>query len=405
MTARPKVVVVGAGPGGIAAARWLRRADVEIQLVAPGGGADHLPATVDVAMGRQSASDAHQFVTVAGVEVVPAEATAVSGRGIRIGDHRIRADAVIAAPGLALAVPFDAATGGERPPGASRSGGSRSGGSPSGGSRSGGSPVVAFWDPPGATAAATAIAALDRPATVAVVVTSLPYRCPPAPYGLAMQLARNVSRTGAGRITAVVTTPEQRPLGPLGDELGDFLVGSCADAGVAIHCGFAPDPDALAAGVLRSTTGEDVLADVVLVVPAHRRSPALAELGPAGPLVGVSPAYETEIDGLFVVGDAAASSFPRAADPAATAGEIAAASVLARVGLGDPPRLRPPEPECFVGHGDGRYSRLRLTYPAGGPPAGSASITIDGPSTGLAADVDAAASRWRQLRSEDATSA
>ena len=402
--------MVGAGPGGIAAARWLRRADVEIQLVAPGGGADHLPATVDVAMGRQSASDAHQFVTVAGVEVVPAEATAVSGRGIRIGDHRIRADAVIAAPGLALAVPFDAATGGERPPGASRSGGSRSGGSrsggsPSGGSRSGGSPVVAFWDPPGATAAATAIAALDRPATVAVVVTSLPYRCPPAPYGLAMQLARNVSRTGAGRITAVVTTPEQRPLGPLGDELGDFLVGSCADAGVAIHCGFAPDPDALAAGVLRSTTGEDVLADVVLVVPAHRRSPALAELGPAGPLVGVSPAYETEIDGLFVVGDAAASSFPRAADPAATAGEIAAATVLARVGLGDPPRLRPPEPECFVGHGDGRYSRLRLTYPAGGPPAGSASITIDGPSTGLAADVDAAASRWRQLRSEDATSA
>ncbi len=405
MTARPKVVVVGAGPGGIAAARWLRRADVEIQLVTPGGGADHLPATVDVAMGRQSASDAHQIVTVAGVEVVPAEATAVSGRGIRIGDHRIRADAVIAAPGLALAVPFGAGTGGERPPGASRSDGSRSDGSRSGGSRSDGSPVVAFWDPPGATAAATAIAALDRPATVAVVVTSLPYRCPPAPYGLAMQLARNVSRTGAGRITAVVTTPEQRPLGPLGDELGDFLVGSCADAGVAIHCGFAPDPDALAAGVLRSTTGEDVLADVVLVVPAHRRSPALAELGPAGPLVGVSPAYETEIDGLFVVGDAAASSFPRAADPAATAGEIAAATVLARVGLGDPPRLRPPEPECFVGHGNGRYSRLRLTYPAGGPPAGSASITIDGPSTGLAADVDAAASRWRQLRSEDATSA
>ncbi|MCV5949303.1 hypothetical protein OFN94_31320, partial [Escherichia coli] len=88
------------------------------------------------------------------VEVVPAGIREVSGKGVRLEDGTaVEADAVIAAPGLALdeaAVP-DA-------PG-----------------------VFAFWDPSGAEKAARAVRALHE-GIVAVVVSSLPYRCPPAPY-------------------------------------------------------------------------------------------------------------------------------------------------------------------------------------------------------------------------------
>ena len=115
-------------------------------------------------------------------------------------------------------------------------------------------------------------------------------------------------------------------------------------------------------------------------------------------MVRVSSRFESMEPGLFVVGDAAMVPLPRAAGVAAAGGRTAADAVLERLGLSDGREPHLPEPECYVGHGGGLYSRISLRYPEGLPPVGSAQVMIEGPSRGLAAGFERSFDRWRELR-------
>jgi sulfide:quinone oxidoreductase len=75
--------------------------------------------------------------------------------------------------------------------------------------------------------------------------------------------------------------------------------------------------------------------------------------------------------------------------------------VLERLGLSSGQESHLPEPECYVGHGGGFYSRISLRYPHGLPPTGEAEVTLEGPSESLAEGFEEAFTRWRALRSED----
>ena len=366
------IAVVGAGPGGVAAARRLR-GHARVVLVEREGEAWYLPGTVPTLLGEAPAERWRARLSPAGVEVVPGEAAEVSGGSVRLGGGAVvRADAVIAAPGLALdaaAVP-EAAN------------------------------VFAFWSPSGAARATRAVRSL-REGVVAVVVAALPYRCPPAPYGVAMQLAGLYRSLGRG-VHVVLTTPEEEPLQALGEEVSRFLRRSCASEGVELVTAFRPELASLASGSLRSRDGASVGFDLALVVPPHRRSPLLAGLPGEGPLVEVSSRFETAEEGLYVVGDAAGTGLPRAADAAAAAGTTAAEDALRRLGLLEEAAAHLPAPECYVGHGGGRYSRISLRYPEGLPLRGGARVAIEGPSASLAAGFEEAFHSWRALREENA---
>ncbi|QYJ14882.1 hypothetical protein Rxycam_00693 [Rubrobacter xylanophilus DSM 9941] len=371
--AMASVAVVGAGPGGVAAARRLR-GHARVVLVERRGEARYLPGTIPTLLGETPAERWSARLSLEGVEVVPAGVREVSGKGVRLEDGTtVRADAVIASPGLALdvgAVPEDPR-------------------------------VFAFWDPDGAGRASRAVREL-REGVVAVVVSSLPYRCPPAPYGLAMQLA-GLYRALERDVRVFLTTPEEEPLEALGEEVSGFLRRSCAAEGVELLTGFRPELDSLAGGDLRSREGSSLGFDLALVVPPHRRSSILAELPGEGPLVEVSSRFGTAEEGLYVVGDVAATGLPRAADAAAAAGVTAAEDVLRRLGLLEETATHLPAPECYLGHGGGCYSRISLRYPDGLPPQGRARIAVEGPSTALAAGFEEAFHGWRALR-EEATS-
>jgi sulfide:quinone oxidoreductase len=114
--------------------------------------------------------------------------------------------------------------------------------------------------------------------------------------------------------------------------------------------------------------------------------------------VPVSPTFEGAKPGLFVVGDAAMVPLPRAAAVAAAGGRTAADAVLAGLGLAPEGEPHLPEPECYVGHGGGVYSRISLLYPDGLPPAGSPLVSIEGPSEDLAQGFEASFAHWLALR-------
>jgi sulfide:quinone oxidoreductase len=372
MTSAPLVAVVGAGPAGLAAVRRLRESGgVRVVLVVPGGLSEYLPGTLPVATGDARAACYRTRVVLAGVEVVSARAEAVEPGALRIAGSWRRVEAVIAAPGLALR----------------RVGGAMS------------ESVVGFWDPTGAEAAAPRIGAVEG-GIVDVVISSLPYRCPPAPYGLALRLARRARRLGLP-LHVRLLTPEEHPLAALGRTLGDALLAGCEDAGVEVLLGAEIDPDALAEGKVPAPDSGPDAADLTIVVPPHYASPLVADLAEASsPLVSVDARFATEIAGVFVVGDAAASPYPRAADPAAWSGMVAAQAVLSELGVEGDEVAQTPTADCFVDHGEGAYGRIRIAYPDGSPPRGRPAVTIDPAAPARAADFEDAHRRWQAVRVE-----
>ncbi len=369
MQITPTVAVVGAGPAGIAAARRLRESGgVHVVLVVTDARCEYLPGTLAVATGDAPASEFRTRIDLEGIEVIPARAEAIEPGVLRIDGSRLRARAIIAAPGLAL-------------------------------DRVGDGSTVGFWDPTGAEMAAPRIRAVER-GVIDVVISSLPYRCPPAPYGLAMRLARRSRRLGHP-VQVRLFTPEEQPLAALGHALGNALLTSCADAGVEVHLGARSDPHAEGEGGQGAGARAGVEAELTIVVPRHRASPLLADLARGdGPLVPVDGRFATEMPGVFVVGDAASSPYPRAAEPAVWSGTVAAAAVSSEVGLDGTPPAATPSADCFVDHGDGTYGRIQVAYPDGPPPVGRPSVTVAPPASPLATDFEAAHRRWQALRTD-----
>lgn len=367
VTTRPTVAVVGAGPAALAAVHRLRtEPGVRVVLVAPGGTAEYLPGALSVATGDAAAERYRTPVRLAGVEVVPEAADGIGTGSVRVGDTDVAAQAVIAAPGLALAPVGDA------------------------------DDVLGFWDLDGAARAAPAVAGFER-GVLGVVIASPLYRCPPAPYGLAIRLARRAARLDLP-VRVRLTTPEPRPLAGIGSEVSGFLVASCADAGVELELDVRPDPAALASGHVVYGDGAVPAADLALVVPPHRTHQMLAALAGPTPLVPVDDGGRTAEPGVYVAGDAVAGPYPRATAPAVLSGVAAAEAALADLGFdtdaGDGAATTP-QLECFVDQGAGHYGRLQLDYPYGPPPGGRPSALIDPSAPARTGGFDAALDRWR----------
>jgi sulfide:quinone oxidoreductase len=112
----------------------------------------------------------------------------------------------------------------------------------------------------------------------------------------------------------------------------------------------------------------------------------------------VGAGFESAEPGLFVIGDAAATPYPRAAGAATASGAAAAKTVLVRLGLAPVSALPSPQLDCYVGDGSGRFSRLRLRYPDGPPPEGRPEVEVSGPSEALRTEFASGFRHWRQLR-------
>ena len=329
------VVVVGAGPAGIAAVHRLHERGegaVEIVLVTRAGRATHLPGLLDAALGEQPAERFSAPVRIPWLRLVAAEATTVEPDGVMAAGERIDAAAVIACCGLEP------------------------------------TPLPAGWgrvhvaaDPAGAAAAAGALASVPG-GRIIVGACSVPHPGPAAPYSLAMRLADLHRR--AGRFTRVtVVTPEPLPLIGIGGDAPGFVMEACAGAGVELEGGFAIDLDASEDGMLRSGDGRELDYELAILSPPYGEPSGVASGGTA------------------VAGDAAATA-PCTAGVAAAQGRAAADAALARLAIADEPEPEPVEAVCHVLHAGGAVSRLHLAWPPG-PPRGEPRVRIEGPSPDL----------------------
>lgn len=363
-----EVMIIGAGPGGLSATHaLLRSGQVSVTIVQREGMATYLPGILPTLTGLRPASTYHHPITLPHVRVLSGEVIGLETGRVSLADGTVlHADAIVAAPGLS--------TNSAELPAGPRS--------------------FPIWELEGATIAQQAVQSLTT-GRVVVSIASLPYRCPPAPYGLAMTLKALFQERGH-IVEVLLTTPEERPLQALGERVSGFLESLLHEGRVTLQTAFHLNAEASRDGLLVATDGRSISYDLGLFVPTHQRPAFLAQLPGNGPLVQVDASLRTALDKLWVIGDAAATPLPRAAGVAEAQGQTAAASVLTTLGLSEPQAPVLPAPGCYIWTGLSSAARIQIHFPNGLPPTGKPDIQLEAPNAAILTDALQAPQQWLQ---------
>ncbi len=365
---KPHVIVIGAGPGGLTATRHLAQSgQVNVTLIQRGGMAQYLPGILPVLLGLRPVSTYYHALHLPHVHILAGEVVGLQvGRVDLVDGTVLEAEAVIAAPGLV----------------------SDTTASPVG------AQLFSVWELEAASIAYQTIQSF-KAGRVVIAISSLPYRCPPAPYGLAIALKAQMQERGSN-FEVVLVTPETRPLQALGERASTFLEGLLRAGNIELYGGFHLDGTASGDGHLVATDGRNIPYDLGLIVPPHRLPAFLADLAGNGPLVQVDTFQHTAMDKTWVVGDVAATPLPRAAGVAEAQGRTAAEAVLTTLGLSEAKVPIIPAPTCYVWTGSSSAARIQLQFPNGLPPTGKPDLILDPPSTTIFTEAFNTSKLWTQ---------
>ncbi|HJW91896.1 MAG TPA: FAD/NAD(P)-binding oxidoreductase [Anaerolineales bacterium] len=149
---------------------------------------------------------------------------------------------------------------------------------------------------------------------LAVVVSSLPYKCPGAPHEGAMLIADFFRKRGLSQKVEVhLFTPEPQPMPVAGPLLGEAVVQMLGDSGVAFHASHKltkVDPDARELYF----EGKDAFKyDLLVAIPPHRGSRVVREAGLTNEAGWISVnrlTLQTQYDRVYALGDATAIPIP-----------------------------------------------------------------------------------------------
>lgn len=201
-----------------------------------------------------------------------------------------------------------------------------------------------------------------RGGSIAVLVSSLPFKCPAAPYEAALLIERSLHRHGVRNNTVIsLFTPEPGPMAVAGPEISASVQALLASRG--IH--YAPDHQVVevTANSLEFSNGVRAPFDLLAFTPTHRCPDVLANTG----LVGSSgwvhvdrETFATSYENVFAIGDLThvplemGKPLPKAG-VFAHGQAIVVANNIAHAVMGKPATDRfNGRGECFLETGDGK---------------------------------------------------
>ena len=219
---------------------------------------------------------------------------------------------------------------------------------------------------------------------VIVGVTSIPFKCPPAPSETALLMHDYLLGRGlrdASTISLVMPMPAPVPPSPLASEA--FLA-AFAERGIEWH------PQRMVTS-LDPARSEAVLADgstmgfdLFLGVPKHVVPAVVAESGltvdgwiPVDPLT-----LETQFSDVYAVGDVTSVGTPKAGVFAEGQAAVVAEAITARVNSVASTATYGGTGTCYVEFGHDQVARVNVTFLSGQPPVGG----FDDPSAAIAAE-------------------
>jgi sulfide:quinone oxidoreductase len=198
------------------------------------------------------------------------------------------------------------------------------------------------WEEKGVPGLRDALAEIDE-GHVAVVISGVPYTCPPAPYECTMLIDDHLRERGVrGKTKVTVATLQPMLLPNAGKAGSDWLAARLKDRDIDFQVG--RKVERFEDGRVVFADGE-LAADVIVAVPPHRAPAVVKESGLTGKgdFIPVDPAtLETEWDRVFAIGDvmqiklANGLALPKAGVMAELEGNRVAAAIAADI-LGDAP--------------------------------------------------------------------
>ena len=180
---------------------------------------------------------------------------------------------------------------------------------------------------------------------VVVSVLGGPHRCPPAPFEAALIVDRRLRDAGVrGDVEVVMTTPQPVTLPVAGVDASAYIASQLADHDVQLRTEHKVAEVDGAARRLTFADGGGLDYDVLLGVCADVPPPVVAQSPLAGEDGWIHPdvaTLRTSAERVYAVGDCTwvpspAGALPKAGAFAAAEAEVAAANMLADLGLGEP---------------------------------------------------------------------
>lgn len=149
---------------------------------------------------------------------------------------------------------------------------------------------------------------------VAVVVSSIPYKCPAAPYEAALLLRDVFHRRGlTGQTELQVFTPEGQPMPVAGPVMGQAVKMMLEERNIDFHPNVNLESIDSDKHELKFQGGATAAFDLLVAVPPHRPPQALQEsgLGDETGWVPVNPrTLQTKYDNVYAVGDVTRITLP-----------------------------------------------------------------------------------------------
>jgi len=328
----PTVLILGCGIGGVVAARELRNqlpAPFRIIVIDREARASFPPSYLWVATGdRRPQSITRQRPTLSrhGIEFVTAEVRLidVANRYVRADSREFHYDYLVIALGAETTL--------ETRPGLAEH-------------------AHSFYSLEGAERLGATLRYFGG-GRVVIAITSLPYKCPPAPYEAAMLIEHFFhSRRMRQKVEIELHTPEANPLGVAGPQVSSELRGLLAHKGIE----FVPESRIASVGGHEAVflDGSRAAFQLLIAVPEHRAPAVVREAGLTGAAgwVDVEPAtMETRFENVFALGDVVhvplpgGMALPKAGVFAQSQARTVVANIVHRARGG-------PAPEPFDGFG------------------------------------------------------
>ncbi len=221
---------------------------------------------------------------------------------------------------------------------------------------------------------------------VIVGVTSLPFKCPPAPSETVLLLHDFLTERGIRDVSSIsLVMPLGVPIPP-SPAASEALLVAFAERGIDWHPGrmvTGLDPDRKVALL---SDGSEMPYDLFLGVPVHKAPPVVEKSGlavdgwiPVNPLT-----LETSYPDVYAVGDVTSVGTPKAGVFAEGQASVVAAQIGSRLRGGETNVTYDGQGICYLEFGRDQVARVRVTFLSGAAPVGD----IEGPSRDIAADKD-----------------
>ncbi len=203
---------------------------------------------------------------------------------------------------------------------------------------------------------------------VAIVVSSMPYKCPAAPYEGALLLDHYFRRRKLrGEVEISVFTPEPLPLPVAGQAVGQMVVDLLSARDVAFSPGLRLKNVDQDAKQLTFEDGSQAPFDLLIATPVHRVPDPVraAGLSAEGGWVPVDPqTLATQFDDVYAIGDIAAvplangMMLPKAGVFAHSEAEVVARNIAADIAGSEPRWAFGGQGSCFleIGYGKSAYA-------------------------------------------------